>query len=302
MFFIILMYALFASVFTVSKLALQCAQPLFLIGTRMTVAGILMLAFSWVKYGSFSISRKAKIKLLLLAFFNIYLANVCEFWGLQHLTTFKASFLYSLAPFLSALVSYLYLKQGLSVKKWAGLFVGFLGFIPILISQTTEEELAGKIFIFSWPEVYMIIATLSVVYGWIVLQDLVQKENLSPIAANGFSMCIGGCLALMHSRLTEHWSPIPVTDYASFLLWTAYLLVVSNCLGYNLYGYLLKRFSATFLSFAGLLTPLIALFFGWIVHGEVATISFYLSFSCVSVGLFLFYREEVVTKSQLNTI
>jgi drug/metabolite transporter (DMT)-like permease len=62
---------------------------------------------------------------------------------------------------------------------------------------------------------------------------------------------------------------------------------------YNLYGYLLRRFSATFMSFAGLTTPLFTALFGWIFLGEVASPAFYLSFSILSVGLLLFYQEEL---------
>lgn len=296
------MYALFASVFTVSKFALQCAEPLFLIGFRMTLAGMLMLGFFRVRFGKISLSKEAKIKILLLAFFNIYLTNVCEFWGLQHLTTFKTSFIYSLSPFFSALLSYFFLKEAQSSKKWIGLIIGFLGFLPILFNQTTEEELAGKLLFFSWPEVYVIIAAFSFVYGWILLKDLVQKENISPILANGLSMTFGGCMALLHSLSSENWSPVPVSNMTSFLSCSFYLLVISNLVAYNLYGHLLKRFSATFMSFAGLSTPLITLLFGYLVYGEVATMSFYISFFWVSVGLFLFYREETAEKSQLKTI
>ena len=103
----LLLYALFASVFTTAKLALDVSSPFFLIGFRMLIAGLLMLGFCLFR-GTFpSLSRAAWYRLLLLAIVNIYLTNALEVWGLQYLTTFKTCFIYSLSPYLSALFSYL---------------------------------------------------------------------------------------------------------------------------------------------------------------------------------------------------
>src|SRR5581483_9057782 len=145
MFFVFLLYALFASIFTVSKQALYFAEPFFLVGARMLLAGILLLGFQYVKdKGALLIKKGTLVRLLLLALLNIYLTNVFEFWGLKYLTSFKTCFIYSLSPFLAALFSYFLLSETLSFKKWMGLAIGFLGFIPILLKQTHEEEIAGS--------------------------------------------------------------------------------------------------------------------------------------------------------------
>ena len=100
-------------------------------------------------------------------------------------------------------------------------------------------------------------------------------------------------MALFHSRLYEPWHPFPVTGYEKFFYCMAALIVISNLLAYNLYGVLLKRFSATFLSFAGFSTPLITAFFGWFFLGEQITWGFVLCASVVFLGLGLFYQEEL---------
>lgn len=287
---VFLLYALFASVFTISKVALESVSPFFLIGARMTFAGILMLAF---KRGVFSWKTLLNPKILALAFLNIYLTNVAEYWGLQYLTSFKTCFIYSLSPFLSALFSYLLLSEKLSFKKWAGLFIGFLGFIPILLSQSSQEELSGELFLISFAEVSVIVAATASVVGWIILGKLMKEDAMHPAIANGSSMLIGGILALIHSGFTEKWNPVPVTNMEIFIASALALTVISNLFAYNLYGYLLKRYSATFLSFAGFSTPLFTLLFGFFFLGEVASSSFYLSLSIVFVGLFLFHQEEL---------
>lgn len=294
MIFVVLVYALFASVFTTAKTALIYTQPLFLVGSRMALAGVCLLAYQFLFHKEhFVLSKKDLPRIALLAIFSIYLTNAFEFWGLQHLTSFKTCFIYSLSPFASALLSYFVFSEKMTAKKWWGLIIGFAGFIPILLSQTASEEASGHFFFLSWAELAVIMAALCSVYGWIVLKQLVSENNLSPIMANGASMFIGGGIALFHSFFAEEWNPVPVTEYAPFLTCAIILIIVSNFICYNLYGWLLKRYSATFMSFAGFTTPLFAAFFGWVYLGETITWPFYLSAAIVFSGLTLFYQEEL---------
>jgi len=294
MFYVILLYALFASVFTISKTGLEYSEPLFFVGTRMMLAGLIMLTFQYVFYRkSFIFKREHFWRLFRLALFSIYLTNVFEFWGLKHLTSFKTCFIYSLSPFISAILSYFIFAEKLAIKKWIGLFVGFVGFLPILLSQTATEELAGQFFCFSLAELAVVAAAIFSVYGWIILSQLVKENEYSPLMINGLSMLIGGTFALCHSFLVETWQPLPVSSWTPFILCTLGLIVISNLICYNLYGTLLKKYSATFMSVAGFTTSFFTAFFGWIYLGEEITWPFYLSALIVFFGLLLFYRQEI---------
>ena len=299
MFLVLMLYALFASVFTLSKGALETTEPFFLIGVRMSLAGALMLTFLLIfQPQKLKLSKKDLIPILFLGFLNIYLTNALEFWGLQYLTSFKTCFIYSLSPFASALVAWGFFNERMNLKKWAGLVIGFLGFIPIFMYQTQEEAISGMLFSFSWAELAVAGAALSSVVGWLLLKDLIFDRGMSPLLANGLAMLIGGSGALIHSRLVETWEPVPVKDFPLFIVFGTALLIVSNLIAYNLYGYLLKRFSATFMSFAGFTTPLFTALFGWLFLDEVVALPFWVSTAIVFIGLFLFYREELVFKDE----
>ncbi len=294
MMMVFIMYALFASVFTVAKIGLSYSTPLFFVGFRMLLAGIFMVGYLvCCRRDLLTLKKQDLLPLLQLAFFNIYLTNVFEFWGLQYLTSFKTCFIYSLSPFLSALFSFLVFNEKLSGKKWLGLLIGIAGVMPMLLAQTTSEELTGHFWIFSWAELAVLSAAACSVYGWILLKQMVQDRQHSPLVANGFSMMIGGAFSLAHSFVQEDWQPLPVTEMLPFITCTLVLILVSNIIGYNLYGWLLKKFSPTLLSFSGLSTPLFSAFFGWMLLGENVTWPFYASLMVLSLGLILFYQEEV---------
>lgn len=300
MFFVFLMFALFASVFTVAKIGLEYTEPLFLIGSRMFLAGALLIGYEYYRGTSFNIDKRAWWRIIRLAFFNIYVTNVLEFWGLQYLTSFKTCFIYSLSPFISALFSYIIFSEKMSQKKWLGLAIGFIGILPMLLSETSLEKEAGHLLMFSWAELAVIVATSTAVYGWIILRQLVNENGFSPLMANGLSMIIGGSMSLIHSGLTENWNPVPVTEYMPFFLCAGWLLVVSNLICYNLYGWLLKRFSATFMSFAGFTTSMFSALFGWAILGESLTSAFFISTVVILVGLSIFYQEELSYEPNLK--
>lgn len=294
MYLVVLLYALFASVFTVSKTGLQYTQPLFFVGTRMVLAGIILMLYLFIFHRrQFALNKASLWGLFKLAVFNIYLTNVFEFWGLQFLTSFKTCFIYSLSPFFSALISYFSFNENLSSKKWLGLAIGFIGFFPILISESSSEEGVGHLFFLSWAEMAVMLAAVTSVYGWIILRQLVKDEGVSPLMANGTSMVMGGVMALFNSYLVEDWSPVPVTNMVTFTECTVLLVIISNMICYNMYGYLLKRFTATFMSFAGFTTPLFTAIYGWFFLSEKISEAFYMSAAVVFVGLFLFYQEEL---------
>jgi len=299
---VFLLYALFASVFTISKMSLQYAQPFFFVGTRMLFAGVLMLIYQFFRdRANFLFLKKDFIYFLALGFFSIYLTNVLEFWGLKYLTSFKTCFIYSLSPFVSALLSYFLLAEKMNRNKWLGLLVGFSGFIPILLTSTQDEEQAGHLMMLSWAEIAVVIAAISSVYGWILLKQLVADKNYTPFMANGVSMIIGGSLALFHSSLVETWNPLPVNEAIPFMECALLLIIVSNLICYNLYGSLLRKYSPTFMSFAGFTTPFFTALFGWFYLEEVVSLPFFISATIVLSGLFIFYLEELKKPYMIQT-
>lgn len=291
---VFVLYALFASIFTIGKHALMYTEPFFLVGTRMILAGGVLIAYEYLfNRKSFALPKNLLFPIFFLALFNVFFTNAFEFWGLKYLSSSKTCFIYSLSPFAAAIISYFYFEEKITPVKFFGMCVGFAGFIPIFLSDSSVEQEVGKIGFLSWPEISVLIAAISSVYGWIILREVVTKHNYPTFLANGFSMLLGGVMSLMTSLVFEEWNPVPVTDMREFLIWLAAMTIISNFICYNLYGYLLKTFTATFMSFSGFSTPLFVSFFGWIFLSEYVTWKFAFSVVVVFIGLMIFYREEL---------
>ena len=78
------------------------------------------------------------------------------------------------------------------------------------------------------------------------------------------------------------------------MIYSLSLILIANIICYNLYGYLLSRYSPTFLSFAGFMTPLFAAFLGWLFLGEQVTWHFFATIGFVILGLYLFHEKKPI--------
>lgn len=296
MHWLVLLYATWSSFFVTGKLMLVFSTPLFLTATRMILGGVLMIGYLALRRRSeFKLNRSQWISIGFLALFTIFLTNILEFWGLQYLSAAKTCFIYSLSPFLAALFSYIHFREKMTKAKWIGLSLGFLGMTPVFMAQTGSEELLNAFAFLSWPTLAIVGASLFSVYGWVILRLVVKDNAVSPVMANGSSMLIGGAMALAASLLVDTWSPVPVAagKMGSFLTGTLGMTLLYNIICYNVYGLMLKRFTATFLSFMGILSPIFASITAWLVLGETPSWQIFLSTGIVSIGLWIFYHAEL---------
>ena len=102
-------------------------------------------------------------------------------------------------------------------------------------------------------------------------------------------------MALVQSFFVDSWNPIPIEpghvyDVTKIVLILTFL---SNIVCYNLYGMMLKRYTATFLSFMGLLSPIFASFIGWFLLKEPISWTIFFSTAIVSTGLWIVYKAEL---------
>ncbi|NGX63281.1 MAG: S-adenosylmethionine/S-adenosylhomocysteine transporter [Candidatus Anoxychlamydiales bacterium] len=291
-----LLFAMWSSCFALGKMAIFSSTPLFFTATRMLLAAFLILGYMLLrKRSQLKISKKQFFAIGILALLSMYLTNALEFYGLKHLSASKTCFIYSLTPIFAAIFSYIHFKEKLSLKKMLGMSIALLGIIPVFFIQSGSAKITSSFFHISLPEIAVIVAVIFSVYGWVLLRMLVKNNSVSPLTANGIGMLLGGIFALTHSYFFDAWTPIPVSSghNLAFIQGILSYTIVSNIICYNLYGYLLKKYTATFMSFVGLLSPIFASFSEWVLL-KTPPSPIILGSTCIIIlGLYIVYKEEL---------
>lgn len=289
---ILLMNALFAATFPLGKLALQYTGPVFLTAVRMLIAGSILFFYSYVKENKkIKIHKEDYWLFAKTSFFYIFLAFVPEFWALNYLTSIKTNLLWSAQPFLAAVLGFFILSERLNYKKIVALCIGFLGMLPIIFHTDKGENGMAQMFSISLPEFALFVAVFSTIYGWFLIKQLLDKVySLSLI--NGITMTLGGLLCLVTSFGEQlYFQHELYTNVGAVLGYSFLLVLISNVLAYGIYGYLLSRYSITFLSFSGFTCPLFGFIYSYLM-GETIPFAYMYGCGLIIVGLYIFYLEE----------
>ena len=322
MLMVVSLYALIASAFTFSKAILSFVQPIFFTGVRMLASGLILLAYQYFfNRTQWRFSLKDWFWYLQIMIFMIYFVYVGEFVAMSHgVTSSKSSLFFNLSPFFTALLGYALSLETMNKKKWLGLLIGLFGIVPILLAQPTTIENTFSWWRISFGELLLLGAVFSSAYAWLVMKRFVHTDTYSPVMINGIAMTGGGIMALVNSFFVEKAPHFTFTmpgndaigqvllrwfsDYSAsiilLILYSALLILITNFIFYNAYGFLLRRYSATFLSLVGITTPLFTAVWSWLLLGEKVGWSFALSMVITSVGLFIFYQEELRRGQESN--
>lgn len=290
---VLLLYVICASTFTISKAALQSAEPLFFTGVRMIIAGAFLLVYEGYRGRRITGIYMRHIGLFVqIVLVYIYAAYVLDILALQHMSSAKGCLFYNLSPFVSALFSYWFFAEHMTIKKWVGLVIGFVSFIPVVMTHASSEvAISGGII--SWGEIEMFGAVLASVYGWILVRQLIKEHEYSSVLINGIGMFGGGVLSLLTYYIVYGGAHRAVYSVSQFWLYIVLIIVIANFAFANMYSILLKKYTVTFLSFAGFTAPLFASIFGWVFLGETVSWDFFATTALVVVGLYIFYQEEL---------
>lgn len=288
---VILMYAIFASSFPLTKILLSYTEPFFLTGVRMITGGtILLFYYTTYQKKKCAIAKTQYSIYAQIILIGFYLNYIARFWSINYLSSAKASCLFAISPLIASLFSYLFFGETTSKKQWLGFTFGLCSILPIFIPFSSSGSIIRHALLFSWPEWIMLFSVIADCYKWILIRKLVLDHTCSPFMVNGLCMTIGGILALLTSFPTE--GIFPISSILPFVCYMGIYILISNIISYNLYGFLLRSYTVTFMSLAGFTAPLFASFYGWLFLHESISGHFFLSVGMLTVGLYLFYQDE----------
>ncbi|MDQ5890190.1 MAG: hypothetical protein QG604_64 [Candidatus Dependentiae bacterium] len=289
MILIALEYLILASTFTVAKKVLSYCPYLFLLTTRFSIGALLLLGF--MQYRGGIVWHKVwrdRWLFLLAGILHIYLAFVLEFWALQYISSAKTALIYAMTPFIAALLSYFLYKERLSVRQLLGILVGTVGLAPIFM--THDGATLTELFCFSLPECVLCGAVISAAAAWFAIKALMARgHNL--VVVNGIAMGVGALLCGVTMAVVAPDSWRQVSDWQEWALWLSLLIFLSQVVSYNLYSWLLTRYSITFMTLCGFLCPLFSAGLGALFLHETITWHYWISLGAVCAGLYLFTRK-----------
>jgi len=298
MILVVILQALIGLSFTIGKVSLSHGSPCFIIATRMLIGGIALLFSHSLQQGAFIIPHRSVWKACLpYALSGVFGFPLLRAWGLQSVPSAKAAIFFALVPLSTALIAYLIQGERLSMTQVGGLLLGCCGIIPLV---TRDGSIGSLLSSFSFPELSIICSVILLSASAIIMQMLVRDHGHTPLIANGISMLIGGALALSSSCITE-----PLWIHGNGLTLALLIgaqVIISNIICANIQAFLLTRYSATIMSLASFISPIMTIIYGVVFLQENVTWHLFFALSMIAIGLFCYHADHLRQKRELSTV
>ena len=273
------MCLIWGSTFVALKTGLKGTPPLLGVALRHLLASmILFLIIYWRKL-PIPLDRLARRQYVTVGLLDFSLSYCLTYYGTQYIYSNISALLWASIPITTAIAAHFALPgERLSFMKGLGILVGFGGVALIFLGYgfgASENLVLGMLLVMgavlaaTWPSVYL----------------KRRPARANPIVLTAVTTGIGGLATLLGSLALE--SP-------SRMVWSAlnigiifYLAVFGTVLAWVFFFYLLQHLEVVKLSFVGFIAPIIALFMGMIVLGEVLSPTVFLGAFLVLFGIFL---------------
>jgi drug/metabolite transporter (DMT)-like permease len=271
---------LWASGFSVAKLALADGPPLLLLTIRVLLAGVLVLAAAAIYGVPLKLGRRD-----LLLFAALGVANQAAYLGLGYIglrtiSSGLAALVISANPVLAAVLAAVFLDERMTWRKFAGLVLGVGG-----VAFVVEGRLAGGIeHAVGLP--FTIAALVSLVTGTILFKRFGPTSGFW--VGNGVQSLAAGLATLPFALGFERVGDIVPTW--SLLAAMAYLVLFVSVFAYLLWFQMLAVAGATAASSYHFLMPPLGLLFGWLLLGEHIALTDLVGIVPVAVGIYLVTR------------
>ncbi len=203
-------------------------------------------------------------------------------WSLGYTTAANGTMLANMPPIFTAMGGWLFLGQRFDRRFLTGLAIAMGGAVVLALGDwlQPEEELFGRMALIG--DAAALLSSAFYAAGFLSVEKLRQRLSTSDILV---WRCVLGLamVAPLVSLLDETIFPISTTGWLAILG----LSVVSEVIGHGSVVYVLKHFSSAFVTITFLLEPLPVAAYAWLILGEFLSLSNWLGFILVTVGIYL---------------
>ncbi len=237
----------------------------------------------------FTKKESVKIKdfklIIICAIFGMGLNMITALNGLYNSTPINSSIITTLAPIFIFLICVIMLKERISRIKYAGVLIGFIGTLTLILLNEKSLENAPNI---NLGNFYLFINSISYALYFVLVKPLTEKYNMITIMKwlFLFSIFINMPFGLIEFAQIE-WVEISSTSYIKIL----YVVFFTTFLVYLLNLYALKNLKATTVGMFIYLQPVIGILFAIYRGADKLTIPDISSVLLVFTGVYLVSKK-----------
>lgn len=258
-------YIVWGSTYLAIRYAVESIPPFLMGGTRFLVSGAILYLWARAR-GTPNPSRREWRDATIAGVLMLCFGNGAVSWAEQHLPSGLVALLVAVVPLWMVLVDWAR-PSGVRPRAMVllGVAVGFVGLVMLVGGGTGSGQSADLT-----AAVVLVGASLAWAVGSVF--NRYSTRPASAAMATGSQMLGGGLGLLLAGVLGGEMSRLHISQItpASWLGW-AYLVTFGSLIGFTAYIYLLGAVSPAKASTYAYVNPIVAVFLGWAIAGEVVS-------------------------------
>ncbi len=252
-------YLLWGSSYLATKIMVTDEPPLVAAGLRFLLAGALLLAIAWWRYGPPVLNRTELRHVLTMGMLAVLFSNACHVIAMQHVQSNTAALLNATpALWIAWLGTFGRRRSHLSSTARLGLLIGLAG-VVLVLAPKGGFQLAGL----GW-QLLILLGCLFWSLGTIYYRN--SGAANPPLMFTALQMVVGALGLLVAAAISGESFDVHWTARGLFAF--GWLVVMSACVGYSAYLWLTMHATPVVVGSYGYVNPVVAALVGWVVLGE----------------------------------
>jgi drug/metabolite transporter (DMT)-like permease len=254
-------WLIFGSAFIGIKVGVSHVPPLLFSGSRLLLAGALLLAWSAWRSGWRLDLRRGDVAAAAVIGLGLMVGGQGSVsWASQSVAPGIVAVLVTLVPIWTALLSWLALRRPVPLPAMAGMAAGFCGVVFLASPAGGGATPLG-------PALLLAAGSLS----WAAASVYATRTEITrrPIVATGIQLVAGGGAQMVIGAALGEPSQVHLQALLgpAALAWL-FLLGGASLIGFPVYTWLLTNTSAAVANASAYVSPVVALGLGWLLLGS----------------------------------
>jgi drug/metabolite transporter (DMT)-like permease len=274
------LYLIWGSTYLAIRYAVETIPPLLMMGIRHLVAGVLVFGWVWAR-GVPLPSRRQWAGAGIAGALLFLGCHGLLAWGEQKVPSGLAALLSATLPLWTVLLARLDGSEPrLGGRAWAGTLLGFAGVAWLMGIDHFDQQL-------NWMAAGGVLTSTLL---WAIGTSYTRRADLpsSKLLSAAMQMICGGLWLLLVGLLLGEGGHVAIHHFTvRSVLSLGYLIVFGSIVAFTVYTWLVSASSPSMLSTYAYVNPVIAVFLGWAIGGEVLSLRILLSTLVIVLGVLL---------------
>jgi drug/metabolite transporter (DMT)-like permease len=323
-------WIIIATTYLAIKISIDTIPPLLMSGIRYTLSGsMLFLIFKIYSLGIFERKRKGTEKMEMLTnqqknkiiepkltqiincrkqWKDAIIVGICLIvvgqgllaFGEQYLSSDITALLFSTVPIWITLIGKFYYNLRLDKYTILGIVAGSIGLliliypsfeVMLLVSQnnlTNENNIFG-VFI-------LLIAAISWAIGSLFSHKTELPDNI--LISTGMMLLVGGLFLLVLGMIIGEFNKLDVSKFSTSSIVSLLYLTVVGTFGWLGFFWILRNTTATLANTFAYVSPVIAVFLGWIILDEYINTRIIIATIVIILGVILIVNKNRIALTE----